>query len=309
MIRNSNRRGSAWLGLSVATAVLVGCLAVGPAASQEDRTMIINGVTLQYVEQGAGEPVVFVHGSISDWRVWEGQREAIADDHTFIAYTRRYFGDRPWPDQGENFGDATDAADLVAFVEGLGRGPVHLIAVSGGGGVAILAALARPDLFRSMVLHEPGGATGQLLTSDEGRAANAERQAAQAPANAAVAAGNLDVAVELFLDATFNDPGAFDRMTPQQQAAHLASARTLALRGGARPPLTCEMLAGLNIPTEIIVGDRTLRYFDLIADELVRCLPVAVKVVLLDASHHAPEVAADRWNDLVLGFVREHGGG
>ena len=165
--------------------------------------MTVNGVTLNYVEEGEGEPVVFVHGSISDHRVFEGQREAIAEDYQYIAYTRRYFGDQPWPDEGENSGDETHAADLIAFVEGLDRGPVHLVGWSGGGSLAILAALERPDLFRSMVLYETGGyVAGQLMTTEAGQAANQEFRDAMAPADDAAAAGNLDQAVELFIDAS-----------------------------------------------------------------------------------------------------------
>ena len=64
------------------------------AQEQPTKSMTVNGVTLNYVEEGEGEPVVFVHGAISDHRVLEGQREAIAEDYQYIAYTRRYFGDQ-----------------------------------------------------------------------------------------------------------------------------------------------------------------------------------------------------------------------
>jgi pimeloyl-ACP methyl ester carboxylesterase len=31
----------------------------------------VNGVRLQYIEQGSGEPIVFVHGAPYDLRAWE----------------------------------------------------------------------------------------------------------------------------------------------------------------------------------------------------------------------------------------------
>jgi pimeloyl-ACP methyl ester carboxylesterase len=37
------------------------------------KTVTVNGTTLAYREQGEGEPVVFVHGGISDLRTWEQQ--------------------------------------------------------------------------------------------------------------------------------------------------------------------------------------------------------------------------------------------
>ena len=93
------------------------------------------------VEQGAGEPIVFVHGAFSDLRVWEPIREEVAKRYRFIAYTQRYFGTDPWPDDGKNFNIETHADDLAKFITSLNAGPVHVVTRSRGGGVAMAAAL------------------------------------------------------------------------------------------------------------------------------------------------------------------------
>lgn len=54
------------------------------------KTATVNGTTLAYREQGDGDPVVFVHGHISDLRTWEQQLSAFADSYRAIAYSRRY---------------------------------------------------------------------------------------------------------------------------------------------------------------------------------------------------------------------------
>jgi pimeloyl-ACP methyl ester carboxylesterase len=74
----------------------------------------INGVRLQYLDQGSGESVIFVHGAISDHRAWEPIRDEIARKYRFIALTQRYFGTGPWKDDGKEFSVATFADDLVA---------------------------------------------------------------------------------------------------------------------------------------------------------------------------------------------------
>ena len=56
------------------------------------RQLRVNGVDLSYIEQGRGTPVVFVHGAWMDLRYWEQQRQAIAMQYRFIAYTLRYHG-------------------------------------------------------------------------------------------------------------------------------------------------------------------------------------------------------------------------
>jgi pimeloyl-ACP methyl ester carboxylesterase len=37
------------------------------------KTATVNGATLAYREEGEGDPVVFVHGGLSDLRAWEQQ--------------------------------------------------------------------------------------------------------------------------------------------------------------------------------------------------------------------------------------------
>ena len=60
--------------------------------AQATKDVEVNGVRLQYIEQGSGEPIVFVHGAPHDLRAWEPVREEIAKKYRFIAYTQRYFG-------------------------------------------------------------------------------------------------------------------------------------------------------------------------------------------------------------------------
>src|SRR5258708_31681193 len=115
----------------------------------------VNGVRLQYVEYGSGEPIVFVHGAPSDLRIWEPVRKEIAKRYRFIAYTQRYFGTEPWPDEGKNFSVTTLAADLAKFITLLNAGPVHLLGWSYGGLVAVTAAVSEPSLVPSLILDEP----------------------------------------------------------------------------------------------------------------------------------------------------------
>src|SRR6266700_697585 len=68
--------------------------------AQAAKEVEVNGVRIQYLEDGSGEPVVFVHGALGDLRSWEPVREGIASKYRFVAYTQRYYGTEPWPDDG-----------------------------------------------------------------------------------------------------------------------------------------------------------------------------------------------------------------
>ena len=52
------------------------------------KRMPANGTTLAYVEQGHGTAVVFVHGAVSDHRLWEPQRDACAARHRQTTFTQ-----------------------------------------------------------------------------------------------------------------------------------------------------------------------------------------------------------------------------
>ncbi len=118
------------------------------------RQLRVNGVDLSYIEQGAGAPVVFVHGAWMALRYWEPQRRAIATQCCFMAYNLRYHGMALWLDAGQQYSWATHAADLAAFIRQLHADPVHLVGLSSGGRLAALVALEHHDLVRSLMLAE-----------------------------------------------------------------------------------------------------------------------------------------------------------
>ena len=134
------------------------------------RTVPANGVRLHCVEQGVGEPVVFIHMGGTDWRYWEAQLPAFAErGWRAIAYSRRFAqpNDNPMvPD----YSPRVDAEDLEALLGAIGAAPAHLVGASIGGFAALLLALRRPDLVRSLVLAEPP-LLPWVRASDEGAAA------------------------------------------------------------------------------------------------------------------------------------------
>jgi pimeloyl-ACP methyl ester carboxylesterase len=52
-------------------------------------TVHVNDVDLANVEQGHGDPVVFVHGSLGDYRLWDAQMAPFGERYRVVAYSRR----------------------------------------------------------------------------------------------------------------------------------------------------------------------------------------------------------------------------
>lgn len=279
--------------------------------AQEEKSLAVNGTTLHYVQQGKGEPVVLVHGAVSDLRVWGGQVPALVEaGFQTIAYTLRYFGTEPWPDKGELFSPATHADDLAAFVEALGLGPVHVVGWSLGGEVALLAALEHPELFRSMSLYEP--APTLVPATEEGKAewaeVGGEIGAAFGPIFEALEAGDEDLAAGRLVDIVWETPGVFATFSPEVQRGNLDSGRTLALMFSAPAvEVTCEELAASKVPTLLLVGeDTTLRYFTFIVEEIGRCMSTDQTVAIPDVNHNGPVKGADAVNAEIVKFLSAH---
>ncbi len=63
--------------------------------SQVYKTLEVDGATLQYMDEGSGEPIVFVHGAFSDMRAWLQVHKALSKHYRVISYTRRFYGIKP----------------------------------------------------------------------------------------------------------------------------------------------------------------------------------------------------------------------
>ena len=119
-------------------------------------TIHVNGIDLYYETQGAGEPVVLVHGLGSSTRDWEPQVGALARRYRVITFDVRGHGRSSKPRQ--RYSVALFADDTAALIRALDLGPVHLVGISMGGMIAFQVAVTAPELVRSLVIVNSGPA-------------------------------------------------------------------------------------------------------------------------------------------------------
>ena len=265
----------------------------------------VNGVSLTYLEQGQGAPVVFVHGATLDYRAWEGQREAVSERYRYIALTQRYFGTSAWLDGGEKYSLTTHAADLAAFIRNLTGGPTHIVGWSYGGAIVLTLAVQHPELVKSLFVFEPGIAT--FVTDPvDAKAAAEDRQEMVTPAATASQAGDNAGAVRLFTDGVIGLAGAFDKLSPALRSMFLDNARTVPLHVGAPspPPITCDQLGQIKVPVAIVKGELTRPFFRIAADTASRCIPGAQLIVIPHGRHSAPAEESSAFNEALLGFLQ-----
>lgn len=295
--------------LAAATLALAACQwGPRPGDVPDVRQLALDGTSLAYVDQGRGEPVVFVHGIAGDWRTWEELRPYIAGRWRFVAYSRRYHWPNEWRDQGQRYTAQQHAEDLAAFIRSLGAGKVHLVGGSAGGRFAAEVALKHPDLVRTLVLSDPNLVPA---TSPEARTANAAFGLKLQKLAGAARGGDGEGAVMQLVDIVYEHEGAWKSLAPQRQRGFLDNQRTMApMLARPSPAPGCDAYRTLRMPVLLIEGERTLPNFRLSNQQLLSCLPPgSERAVVAGAQHiwywsHPAEGAA-----MIDGFLRRRAGG
>src|SRR5262245_25518102 len=122
--------------------------------SELRKVTVGDGVELHYVEAGKGVAVLFVHGTLGDYAIWDGQLGSFAETYRAVAYSRRY----NYPNTNKlrpRHSAVVEAEDLAAFIKKLDLGKVHVVGHSYGAYTALFLAVSHPDLVRTLTLAEP----------------------------------------------------------------------------------------------------------------------------------------------------------
>ena len=128
------------------------------------QTLSIDGTEMAYLDVGAGPPLVCVHGSLCDFRIWNGVLGPLSKKHRVIALSLRHFFPEQWDGKGDTYSIAQHVSDVIGFIEKLNIGPIDLMGHSRGGHVSFRVAQRRPDLLPDVQLRAVG-----LLNKDGSR--------------------------------------------------------------------------------------------------------------------------------------------
>ncbi|MEZ5537023.1 MAG: alpha/beta fold hydrolase [Thiolinea sp.] len=272
------------------------------------KTLSVNGTNVEYMDVGQGEPVLFVHGTVSDYRTWGHYFLPVSEKHRYISYSRRYFGTQPWPDNGEQWSSDTFVADLIGFIEALDIGPVHLVSWSSGGIVTNLAAVQRPDLIKSSIHYEPvansimtGNEADESLQQDWFRKWDKWQQFIDQGDTEGAAAELINVVFEL-------PEGGFQDETEITKELVLDNAENLLLgsTGKGSIQIDCQYLQGIRAPTLIVYGAKTNPYWTRMSQKFGECTPGAKLVVMDGTNHKGPIEKVSEFSSLILDFVDQH---
>jgi pimeloyl-ACP methyl ester carboxylesterase len=271
-----------------------------------------------YREQGAGEPVVFVHGSAGDLRTWREQVPAIGAEYRAIAYSRRYA--RPNEDIPTGADDQMlpHVDDLVSFLHEIDAAPAHLVGNSWGAFISLLTAIREPRVVRSLVLAEPPVLSLFVSTPPRptellsvlvrrprtGLAILRFGARTIAPVQRAFRRGDDEEAMKRFALGVLGRE-TFERLPEariQQARENLRSLRAQLL-GAGFPALAEGDVRGVTAPTLLLTGERSPAILLRLTDCLEELLPNAERVEIVGASHAMHEEDPAAVNESILAFL------
>lgn len=270
-----------------------------------DHRVAVNSVQPPYADDGAGEPVIFVHGSNADHRVWDAHRNMMVPHCRMIRVTMRYFGADAWPDRGEKFSLEVLADDLAAFIQNLALQPVTLIGWSLGAAVCLTLATQNPSLVKRMFLYEPALATF-VSDAEKRQEALEDRIAMSERARVSSEAGDLDASVQQFVEDVNAQDGAFAQLSEIIQRMMLENARMLPLlfAGPPAPPVDGQALRSLRLPVTIGLGAQSRTFYQISARAAHAHMSFSELIIIHGARHLLPVQKPEQFCEAVLEFLQ-----
>ena len=127
------------------------------------------GSGLRVFREGHGEPLLFIHGCVSDRSYFRDAGTLLSDAFAVIRYDRRGYGDSPRPENGD-YSIRAQALDALEVADRFSSDrPVWVAAHSGGTLIALELMLRAPKRVRGAILVEPpltyDPAVGSRLTA------------------------------------------------------------------------------------------------------------------------------------------------
>lgn len=261
----------------------------------------IRGYDMAFIDEGQGQPLLLIHGSLYDNRYWVPQIEVLAAaGFRVIAPSLRHY----WPN------DASGAAqlsieehteDMAAFMAGLKLGPIDLLGHSRGGYIVFRIAERHPELLRRLILAEPAGVLGEGFIAPGEAMPNYTALIADSVAK--VANGEIEAGLASFYEYALG-PGSWAKLGEPRQSICRDNARTLIGQGQeGRVPYTRASAEALRPRTLLIDGALAEAPFRRVADGLARTIPHVKHVTLPCAAHLLNWDDATGFNAAVLEFL------
>lgn len=243
-------------------------------------------VTINYVSEGDGPPIVLVHGFASDlhgnWRSPGIFGRLVADGRRVVALDCRGHGRSGKPRDPAAYGGSKIADDVLALMDHLGIARADLMGYSMGGFIAASLLVDHPERFRSVILGGVGDAV--LLGGRRAQETNLIADALEADDPKTI----TDATARGFR--AFADSSGADRLA------------LAALQRSDRHRFDPAKLAEVAIPVLVLVGEKDVLVGR--GEKLAAAIPGARHVIV--PGDHLGAPSAPEYVDAVRAFLGSH---
>lgn len=270
------------------------------------RAVLPSGVELHYLQGGAGEPLVFVHGVMGDWESWAPQWPAFCARYRCTTYSRRYNHPNRNEMASPDHSALVEAEDLRQFMGVLGLDSAILVASSYGAFAALALAVHHPAMVSALVAVEPA----MLCYADFTETGCQERErftrTVIEPANAAFRRGE-DALGATLMTGGIHTPGAAVLQGPAmaRRLQNAKAMRMLALSSNEFPLLPPASLAAIRCPVLLFSGQDTAAIHAEVFRNVCAAMPQARQVLIPGAGHPVARDQPALFNDAALKFLDE----
>jgi pimeloyl-ACP methyl ester carboxylesterase len=248
-----------------------------------------------------GDALVLVHGSWGDHHNWDMVVGEFSKTFRVLTYDRRgHSQSERLPGQGYV---KEDIEDLIALIEHFGLSPAHITGNSFGASIVLKTASKRPDLFKSMIAHEPP--LFDLLKD------NQSAISALAIVNARIktvldliADGQIEKATEEFVEKIAMGPGSWENLPEAAKKTFIFNALTWydELQDPQSLQIDLTTLLGFKKPSLLSVGSVSPPFFPLVIDKLMNTIPHAKRITIKGAGHVPHMSHPEKYVEMVKDF-------
>ena len=258
------------------------------------KTMEIVGRQLHYVDQGieGNQPtIIFIHGGLDDYRCWQFQIDSFSEKYRAISYSRRF----AYPNKGignvaQDNTIEDNAKDLAELIRKLDLAPAHLVGASYGAYTALYCVSKNPELAKTMILNEPP--IMQFLArspiKEDAELLQRFRTRVLSPTQNASRVGDFRKAAQVAIDGIMEIKNYFDKLPEEGKQFLIDNAKSLEseLESTISTSYTMEDVKQITtIPTLLVKGELSPRYFLRIVDILSDNMPNSEQIVIPNVSH------------------------
>jgi len=226
-----------------------------------------------YEWENDGEAVLLLHGGLSKTSSWDYiMVPPLEDNFHIFAYDRTAHGFTG--DQEGSLHFAFQTREAIAFLEDVVKSPAHLIGWSDGGIIALLIAILRPDLVKSIV------AIGANYHFN--------------------GVSQIFEEVEISLE----DQAEYNLISPDAPHTLLEKTNRMHAIWNSEPTLTLTQISTIQCPVLVLVGDDDVINHSHTV-ELYEALPFGQLAIIPGSSHVVVKEKPELMNAVILQFLTD----